>query len=789
MRQGKLHLAQFSCVVVRCPSGWRGDGADARSRCGVGHGLVRGCPLCSGVIFFARLDSLARVTVRVGQSASWFVPARVAARMKPTGGAGERELPLLRAFKLFPLGDGALGSPDRNVHIPPTLVAPSALPSTRASYGSALVAAAARAAAAAASVPPQAAPRNPTIPLSSPPVAAGIAPGARPSLPRPSPRPPLPPGSPALPGQGARGSQMTLADKAAVTKVMAENAAVRRAVARAQRYKDAVADAVAAASRTTASASGTVPSSPSAPAGPSLQPTTAPVAPAPAAVTVPPAPAAATVPPAPAVATAPPEPAAATVPPAPAAATVPPVPAVATVPPVPAVATVPPVPAAATVPPVPAAATGSPAPAAATGSPMLAGAAVPTALTGVTPAQTRGKGRSWCLAERTALAKAYAVPTLNGVAETDQSKSDFWEAVYQGYVAQCPPELTSYALAGRWRNRTPSAAMTVFLRNVGPCSQRFAHFYFVASSDKLTGNLDEESVKRAARALYSASSAYSAVCKDCVDEDKLEQMGKAAPQRRARMVPENWQPCWEELRVSDKWCSAAANSDITSPLAEENDDQTNGTGGGGVGAHAKKRPAPQGVLMGHKSAKKMAYERFKQDDEAFAKAMNQSNEAIMTIAASISKRAAAGEAAQEAENRRVAAEYFQQERVRETPEAKAFQADLHQEMLALGRAAIQSSRHRRTRGAPSVSSDVELVPMPSAPSASSTDEACGSNSFATKANRAMSQSRTIDLTLPPSALVVTEVGTSETEVDEEGGVGARDPMKGHSSDDDEVGTA
>lgn len=208
-----------------------------------------------------------------------------------------------------------------------------------------------------------------------------------------------------------------------------------------------------------------------------------------------------------------------------------------------------------------------------------------------------------------------------------------------------------------------------------------------------------------------------------------------------------------------------------------------------MGAHAKKRPALQGVPMGHKSAKRVAYERFKQDDDAFAKAMNQSNEEIMTIAASIAKRAAAGEAAQEAENRRVAAEYFQQERVRETPEAKAFQADLHQEMLALGRAAIQSSRHRRTRGAPSVSSDVELVPPPRAPSASSADKARGSNWFATKAKRAMSQSRTIDLTLPPSALAVTEVGTSETEDDEEGGVGARDPMKGYSSDDDEEGTA
>lgn len=135
-------------------------------------------------------------------------------------------------------------------------------------------------------------------------------------------------------------------------------------------------------------------------------------------------------------------------------------------------------------------------------------------------------------------------------------------AVYRVFVEQCPSGLTSYALHGRWRNGSATAAMTEFLQNVRPCSQRFAHLFFVASSDKLTGNLDEEDVERAARALYSASSAYTAVQKDCEEEEQLSQASKAAPQCRARMVQENWQPFREELRVLDKWSGAAADPDI-----------------------------------------------------------------------------------------------------------------------------------------------------------------------------------------------------------------------------------
>lgn len=554
---------------------------------------------------------------------------------------------------------------------------------------------------------------------------------------------------------------MTLEEKAALTKKMAERAAVRRAVAQARQYRESVAAAVSAA--TSALPAETTPLS------------TAVSAPAPA-MTPPVATAETAPPPRPlAVAATPSVPPTAAPSPALQALT-----ARATSP----VAAVPTAPAQAPAAP-PASGTGSHAPATLTVAPTAPGTRKPRASAG-TGTQTRGKGRSWTLDERKALAKAYAVATLNGVAGTDQTKDEFWDAVHEGYVSQCPSGQSSYALAGRWRNRTASAAMTEFVRNVGPCSQRFAHFYYVARSDKLTGNLDEESVLSAARALYSASSAYSAVRKDSEEEEKLKKAGKAPPQRRARMVPENWQPCWEELRVLDKWSGAAANPDIAAVMVAQSGEGNNGAGAGG-GAGRSTWPALQGAPMGHKAAKRLAAQGGKSDEQVFARAMEKSNDAIMTIAQSISKRTETGEAAQEAANRRIAAEYFQQEGVRDTPEAKAFQEELHKEMLEVGRAALQSSRKRRLDGAASASSGADVVtaePPPCAPQDKTAVTSRGANSFATKAKRAMSQGPTIDLTVPPVSMVVTEVGDSETE-DGESESDTGNLLKSSSSGDDE----
>lgn len=69
---------------------------------------------------------------------------------------------------------------------------------------------------------------------------------------------------------------------------------------------------------------------------------------------------------------------------------------------------------------------------------------------------------------------------------------------------QTPEGLTGNQLAERWGQRTWSALMVVFTRNISPCCQRFAHFYHVASTTA-TGNLDEEGILRSARSLHTAA--------------------------------------------------------------------------------------------------------------------------------------------------------------------------------------------------------------------------------------------------------------------------------------------
>lgn len=132
----------------------------------------------------------------------------------------------------------------------------------------------------------------------------------------------------------------------------------------------------------------------------------------------------------------------------------------------------------------------------------------------------------------------------------------------------------------------------------------------------------------AARALYSASSAYSAVRKDREEEKQLSQAGKAAPQRRARMVPENWQPCWEKLRALDKWSGAAADPDISALLEEEKGAGEGRAGRSSGDSQTLERPALQGIQTGHSAAKRMAYEQTKKEQDAFAEAMKESNEDV-----------------------------------------------------------------------------------------------------------------------------------------------------------------
>lgn len=234
----------------------------------------------------------------------------------------------------------------------------------------------------------------------------------------------------------------------------------------------------------------------------------------------------------------------------------------------------------------------------------------------------------------------------------------------------------------------------------------------------------------------------------------------------------------------ENWSGAAADLDILVLLEEEGGAGRGRAGGSGGAAQTHKRSALQGIPTGHEAAQRMAYEQTEKEQDTFAKAM-ESNVAVKSIAVSIAKRAEAGEAAQQAENRRAAAEYFQQEGVRDIPEAVAFREDMHREILALGRAALESSPQRHTGGAPSTSSGADRVSAalpPRTPTASTAEgNARVTCAFATKAKRALSQRPAFDLTLP-SSLEVTEVGLSDDD-DEEVDGGATNPLLGSSSDE------
>lgn len=160
------------------------------------------------------------------------------------------------------------------------------------------------------------------------------------------------------------------------------------------------------------------------------------------------------------------------------------------------------------------------------------------------PFRKRGKGKQWSSPERVALCEAYADATLNTIDDTDASKEEFWQGVQERFVALAPVDLSENQRRGRWGSRTVGSVMNEFLRNISPCTQRFAHFYHVASSSGLTGNLSDADIIRAARGLYTATGAYAAVRKECEQEEELEKEGKPPPSRRARQLPENWVPCW-----------------------------------------------------------------------------------------------------------------------------------------------------------------------------------------------------------------------------------------------------
>lgn len=384
---------------------------------------------------------------------------------------------------------------------------------------------------------------------------------------------------------------------------------------------------------------------------------------------------------------------------------------------------------------------------------------------------SKGKGTVWSVAERVALSKAFVVATLNSVSGADQDGDDFWADIFKGFVEQMPPNLPRFKKRGRWGDRKWSCGKVELLRNIGPCAQRYAHFYYVAGSDALTGNLDEDGVRRAARALYSAASSYKAARKDCSEEEALERASKPLPERRARKIPESWQPCWEELRVLDKWSGAAADPEIAALLEAE------GNGSGSTASGAGKRPPLQENPFGTKAEKRQA--RSERDSKAEEYGLSQAllalSEAIKAMVASISKRAAASEAAQRAEKRHAAAEYFNSPEVRDTPETKEFRANLHQETVLLGRSALASSRQacaeaqvgasrqQQATGPPQpvLSSNTERVQQPIPDKRGSSR---GASAVATKVQHAMRRRPVVDLIVSTAAPAFTgqDVGLPTT---------------------------
>eukprot|EP00170_Pyropia_yezoensis_P001593 contig_6921_g1597 len=132
---------------------------------------------------------------------------------------------------------------------------------------------------------------------------------------------------------------------------------------------------------------------------------------------------------------------------------------------------------------------------------------------------------------------------------------------------QTPDNLSANQMAERWGQCTWGALMVEVTRNISPCCQRFAHFYHVASTTA-TGNMNEDGILSSARSLYSAAAMYAAEHADAVKDAKRKKSGRAVPVRRSRFVPQNWEPCWQELRTLDKYSGAAANPDIERSFLE-----------------------------------------------------------------------------------------------------------------------------------------------------------------------------------------------------------------------------
>lgn len=185
-------------------------------------------------------------------------------------------------------------------------------------------------------------------------------------------------------------------------------------------------------------------------------------------------------------------------------------------------------------------------------------------------------------------------------------------------------------------------------------------------------------------------------------------------------------------------------------------------------------------------------------DEMLSSALAECTESVKMTAAPVAKRTGQAEAAQDAESRRAADEYFSRSDVRDSAEAAAFRTDLHAEMVARGRSSLQRTRSRQeSAAAPNVPSPaaraVGVAMPPRAPTRTAAKNARGSNAMATKARLALSRTATIDLTttsVSESASGGTERGRATEQC---APLGVRQPLEvdnildSDSEGDEEVG--
>lgn len=394
-----------------------------------------------------------------------------------------------------------------------------------------------------------------------------------------------------------------------------------------------------------------------------------------------------------------------------------------------------------------------------------------------------GRGKGWTRGERVALCRAVREATLNGILAADQQKEDYWGQMLVAMAEQTPDNLSANQMAERWGQRTWSALMVEFTRNISPCCQRFAHFYHVASTTA-TGNMNEDGILSSARSLYSAAAMYAAEHADAVKDAKRKKSGRAVPVRRSRFVPQNWEPCWQELRTLDKYSGAAANPDIERSfleglLSDEDSDDTDedeegDTMDGAAAAGAedpRARPVRGPALMDRPAIGRKALKRRLADDNAEAASLAACDKSMRVVAESLSRRNVLGEEAQKLEKQRMAMDFFNRPENKHTPEGVAFQARMLATMATFGGepavlpgARVAAAAASASAGAASRNDDgeedagddgvvvVPLAPAPGTPPSTSANKARGTKSMATKvalAGAALRAAATIDLSLPP----------------------------------------